>query len=217
MLVVIISLWASLIIAGVIAINYYLKYTKCKKEAGRSKSYLSDEKLSVIEAFTINGKKYFMYEDALHTPSGRALYALAVYEELNMKADREYLQAHVRATELILDRNPIRLTALAQINQNLKERLNMGVLPDYIFKLASILFFDETESPYTVNAEYNLKKIEEWKKQGIALDFFLNTPLKDLVPYLKLPASNAGTYFRVAEMVDETHRTKIQEVLSNEG
>lgn len=179
------------------------------------KSFLSDEKFKVIEAFKLNGKIYFMYEDATKVPSGRGLCALTIYEEFNMRCTREYLQAHTRAMEILLsDPKKINIQAIAVINKNLGERLNMAIFPEHIYKLASVLFFDETESPYSYDYQYNNKKIEEWKATGGSLDFFMKTPLKDLIPALQLQGGNADTYFQVSEMIDNLHRTDLEEVLS---
>lgn len=184
---------------------------------GRKKTYLSDEKFKVVEAFKLNGKRYFMYEDSTKMPSGRGLCALTIYEEFNMRCTREYLLAHVRATEVILNSNPIKLTAIAQINSNLKERLNLALFPEHVYKLASVIFFDESESPYNYDYQYNNKKIEEWKTSGGTLDFFLKTPLKDLIPFSGLQEQNADNYFQVAEAINNLHHSDLQEVLSKAG
>lgn len=182
------------------------------------KSFLTDEKFKVVEAFSLNGKKYFMYEDATKVPSGRGLSALTIYEEFNMRCTREYLQLHVRAMESLLsDPKKINIQAIAVINKNLSERLNMAVFPDHVYKLASVIFFDENESPYSYDYQYNNKKIEEWKGSGGTLDFFLKTPLKDLIPALHLGGGNADTYFQVSEMIDNLHRTDLAEVSSKVG
>lgn len=180
------------------------------------KSYLSDEKFKVVEAFRLNGKRYFMYEDATKAPTGRQLSAIAIYEEFNMRMTKEYMELHVRAVEKILNSNPVRLTVLAQINQNMKERLQLAILPDHVYKLASVTYFDETESPYEYNYAYNNEKIKEWKANGGTLDFFLKTPLKDLIPSLQLPEESAATYFQVSEMIANLHLTDLQEVLYSE-
>lgn len=178
------------------------------------KSYLVENQYKVVEAFKLDGVTYFMFEDQFKVPAGRGLCALTIYEEFNMRTTREYLEAHVRATELLINSNPIKLTTIAQINQNLKERLQLALFPDHIYKLASVIFFDESESPYNYDYAYNAKKIEKWKAAGGTLDFFLKTPLKDLMPSIELPKQNVDHYFQTAEKVDELHRQDLQEVLS---
>jgi len=172
------------------------------------------EQYKVVEAFRKDGHTYFHFDDQFKIPTGRGLCALTVYEEFNMRCTREYLELHVKAFEVILNSNPVKLTVLAKINQNLKERLQLALFPDHIYKLASVVFFDETESPYNYDYAYNAKKIENWKASGGMLDFFLKTPLKDLIPYLKLPKGSADQYFQVATAVDNLHLTDLREVLS---
>lgn len=174
---------------------------------------LSDQ-YKVVEAFKFAGITYYMFDDQFKLPTGRGLCALTIYEEFNMRTTREYLEAHVRATEIILNTNPIKLTTLAQINQNLKERLSLALFPDHVYKLASVVFFDETESPWNYDHIYNKSKIEKWKAAGGMLDFFLKTPLKDLIPSLKLPEQNVEHYFQTAQAVDDLHQGDLQEVLS---
>src|SRR5689334_23004810 len=91
------------------------------------KSYMLEDKSRVVEAFRLNGETYYMFDNQFELPSGRGLCALTIYEEFNMRTTREYLEAHVRATEILLNSNPIKLTTIAQINQNLKERLNLAL------------------------------------------------------------------------------------------
>lgn len=181
------------------------------------KSYLVENQYKVVEAFKLDGVTFYMFEDPFKVPAGRGMAALTIYEEFNMRTTREYLEAHVRATELLINSNPIKLTTIAQINQNLKERLQLALFPDHIYKLASVIFFDQTESPYNYDYAYNAKKIEKWKAAGGTLDFFLKTPLKDLMPSIELPAQNVDHYFQTAEKVDELHRQDLQEVLSKKG
>lgn len=180
------------------------------------KSYMLEQQYKVVEAFTLNGETYYMFDDTYKVPTGRGLSALTIYEEFAMRCDRDYLIAHQRATEKLLsgESGKINLNTLSIINQNLKERLNLAVLPDHVYKLASVIFFDKSESPYSYDYAYNAKKIEKWKAAGGTLDFFLKTPLRDLIPSLKLPDENADQYFQVAQQVDELHRADLQEVLS---
>lgn len=172
-----------------------------------------------VEAFRHNGKIYYHFTDSFKMPAARALCAMAVYSELQMRCTKEYLLKHIRATEAIL--NPvdkkINLTALALINNNLKERLELMPFPDHIYKLASVIFFDETESPFNYDFSYNNKKIEEWKKSPELIDFFLRMPFSDLMPFSNISKERAGNYFRVAEMINEVHVNKLSELLSKQN
>lgn len=161
-----------------------------------------------VEAFKHNGKVYYHFTDTFKMPPGRALCALAIYEELRMRCTRDYLEKHIRATELILSgqKGKIDLNTLVLINANLKERLQLAPFPDHIYKLASVTFFDETESPFSYDFAYNQKKIEEWKRDPQILDFFLQTQFKDLMPRSTTSGISAQTYFNIAAQVEQIHR-----------
>lgn len=179
------------------------------------KTFVLDDKYRVVEAFELRGVTYFQFDDAFKIPTERALRALTIYEEFRMNCDKDYLDKHVRAVELILsDPKKINLNAIVLLNNNLKERLNLTKFPDHIYKLASVIFFDKTEAPYGYDPEYNKKKIEKWKEADGVLDFFLKGPLSTLIPSLQLPADSSSMYFQIADQVDMLHRNDLQEVLS---
>lgn len=181
----------------------------------RFRSRLLDGKYKVTEAFKLGGTTYYMFDQTAEVPTGRMLAALAVYTELEMKVDKEYLELHTKAMEKLLsDPKKINVMYIAQLNLNLKERLELMPLPDFVFKLASVIFFDETESPYSYSFEYNKKKIEDWKKSGDTLDFFLSRLSSELIPSLKPATGNSNTFFRVAEQVAGIHLTDLTKILS---
>lgn len=185
------------------------------KRGPKFKAFTNGE--NAVEAFTHNGKVYYHFADSFKIPAGRAVFALAIYEELRMRCTREYLEKHIRATELILspENKRLDLNALAEINHNLKQRLNLAPFPDHIYKLASVTFFDESESPYGYDTNYNAKKIEAWKKDPAMLDFFLQTQFKDLIPFSTTSTSDVSNYFKVAAMIDGMHQQRLQDIISS--
>lgn len=168
-----------------------------------------------VEAFRHDGTVYYHFTDSFKIPTGRALCALAIYSELQMRCTREYLEKHIKATELVLsDPKKISIQTIAVMNQNLKERLNLVPFPDHIYKLASVTFFDETESPYSYDFEYNKKKIDRWKKDPEMLDFFLRQQFSDLIPFSNTSKQNAGMYFQVSGEIDKMHQEFLAAQLS---
>lgn len=179
------------------------------------KPYLVDQKYKVIPAFSLAGVDYWMYDSALEVPTGRFFAAMGVYTEMEMNADKDYLLSHCKAMEKLLsDPKKIQLTYIMQLNVNLRERLDLMPMPDYIYKLASVIFFDKSESLYSYDYDYNKLKIEKWKAAGGTLDFFSKTPLKELVPSLNMPERDTQTYLTVLKMVEETHRLLLTDTLS---
>jgi hypothetical protein len=181
----------------------------------RFRSRLLDGKYKVTEAFRLDGTTYYMFDQTAEVPTGRMLAALAVYTEMEMKCDKEYLELHTTAMEKLLsDPKKINISYIVQINMNLKERLELMPLPDFVYKLASVIFFDKTESPYSYSFEYNKKKIEQWKKSGDTLDFFLSRLSSELIPSLRPATGNSNTFFRVAEQIAGIHLTDLTKILS---
>lgn len=174
-----------------------------------------DGQYKIEHAFNLEGVDYYHIQDAFKLPTGRGLCTLMFYEEMNQRTTRDYLKDHVRANEILFsDPKKINIGALVLINHNLKERLDLAVFPDHVYKLASVMFFDKTEHPYEYNVKYNQEKIEKWKNTPGVLGFFLRTPLKDLINFSQLPEPNAEQFFQVSEMIDELHHKDLQDVLS---
>ena len=170
---------------------------------------------NIIDAFKWKGIQYYQFEDPFKVPSGRGLTALNIYEEFQMRCDRPYLEKHCRAIEILLsDPKKINISAIALIHNNLKERLQLALFPDHVYKLASVIFFDKDESPYKYDYDYNNKKIEKWKASGGMLDFLLLVPLKELIPFLNMQDASANTYLRVLDQMDQLHHRELQEILS---
>lgn len=179
------------------------------------KPYLIEEKYRVIPAFSLGGVDYWMFDSALEVPTGRFFAAMGIYSEMEMNCSKDYLMSHCKAMEKLLsDPKKISIQYISQININLKERLELMPFPEFIYKLASVIFFDKTESYYSYDYEYNSKKIERWKAAGGTLDFFSQTPLKELVPSLNIPEVDSLTYLTVSNMISEAHRKLHSDILS---
>lgn len=181
------------------------------------KPYLVESKYKVIPAFSIGGTDYWMYDSAMEVPTGRFFAAMGVYTEMEMNCSKEYLLSHCKAMEKLLsDPKKIQLTYIMQLNVNLRERLDLMPMPEFIYKLASVIFFDKSESLYSYDYDYNKLKIEKWKAAGGTLDFFSKTPLKELIPSLSMPTQDIQTYLTVSNLISEAHQLLHTNVLSEE-
>jgi len=158
-------------------------------------------------AFTLGGKSFYWCADQSELPTARGLAAIAIYEEMRMCVTKEYLIAHCEAVDKILEKprpSIAELTRLATLHENLRDRAKLVVLPDYIYKLASVVFIEANESPFTYDWKMNHEKIALFKQHG-DIAFFLNTPLKQLIPHLTLPENDTQQYLTLAEQVDQAH------------
>ena len=174
------------------------------------------EGLIVSHAFTCGGTEYFELDSIYNLPTQRGKAAIQIYEEVRMKCEYEDLLAHTAAVDNLF-KGDIKFKELAQLkklNDSLSERLKIAIDPDLIYKLASVVFFNKTESPIIWDAEYAKKKIALWKKHMDVNDFFLSEPMTRLMPFLKLPAVNFQSFSQVAEELRNVHWEQVLELLS---
>jgi hypothetical protein len=158
----------------------------------------------VVYAFTSNGKKYFQYVDFNNIPALRGLKTMVFYEEMRCKCTLEYIKLHCDAIDNILVSNKINVFEIKKLNEQMRERTNLALDTELIYKLASIVFFDANENTKDYDFAYNLKKIEEWKKSEAGA-FFLLKPVQELLPALKDIEENLEMYSQVVEELNQQH------------
>ncbi len=168
----------------------------------------------IKEAFTCGGVVYYQFDDVFNVPFERALTALDFYEELRMRTSRDLLLLHVTATNEALNKG--KLTEAARLNQQLKERLEWIIEPDLLYKLASVVFFDENESPYIYDHKYGQQKIKNWKKESEINAFFLQMPIIKLVPFLQDCEIDFRTYSQLVQKISKHHLDSTLLQLSDE-
>ena len=174
-------------------------------------------KYRIKKAFVCGGVEYYQFDDVFNLPYQRGLTAITFFREMQMNCDRDFLMSFceakanigqkiidsmsVKNNKLDLNKTIALLNQSAQLDINLKERVAMITDADLIYKLASVVFFDKSESPTHYEHGYNQKKIEFWKKNASMYDFFLQMPVQELVPFLKQSAGDTQQYLqKIMEM-----------------
>lgn len=177
-----------------------------------------NDQYKVIEAFKLKGITYYQFEDAFNMPYGRVESAMVIYEELRMRVSYDYLKKHVRAMEKIMQvTKGIDLNLVILLNQNLKERMELAPFPDHMYKLASVNYFDKTESPFHYDFKYNENKINEWKASGEEmLNFFCQRLFPELMPSLQLSGISVSTYLESMETLNQRYLKVLQDVQSSQ-
>lgn len=159
-------------------------------------------------AFDCGGVRYYEFDSVENLPFKRGLKCLTIYNELDMRCDRLYLQAHIEATKKVLTEGKRvgveEISKVLQLNRQLEQRLEMIYEPELYFKLASVVFFTADENPNDWEYKYAMDKIAHWKKHG-ADAFFLNEPVRRLIPFLKEVAVNFSEYSQAAREIDRAH------------
>ncbi len=190
-----------------------------KEEPPKPKVWNLEEGHVIVPAFIDRGVQYYELKDVFNTFSKRALSAIQVYDEWDMRLNRQDLLDFILAFDNIL-RNPkeINLTAMVQVVGMLKERVNFPVpTEDMIYKLAAVRYFDENESPYMVDPDYMATKIARWKEAGSTVDpFFIVKRHVDMLPLPKLSKEGLKTLLAAQQNVIESQLKSIRELSSQE-
>lgn len=166
----------------------------------------------IKEAFTVAGRTFYEMEETINLPYERGVTCLRYYAEFNQRVDREYLLEHVKAIEelcKIIPGKELEIGKIRQINANLADRLNWIIDTDLAYKLASVVYFDKDENPSRYDDKYNAEKIEFWKKNMSAREFFFMQPLRRLIPFLEGFEENLEAYIQVTEMLKDQYLEKI--------
>lgn len=183
----------------------------------KPKSYLLDDKYEIVPAFEWNGETYYMHKDPLNTLAGRGLTSMMFFEELLMRCDVNYLREYCQSVRVIFsDPKKIDILKLAKITNHLEERINfLAAIPEHVYKLASVVFFTKNESPFRYDLKAGLEKVKAWEASDGMYDFFLRTPLMDLIPALALPEQNSKSYLAVQGKINDLHLKSLREILSS--
>jgi len=177
----------------------------------------------VVYSFTCNDVDYFKFDDSMSIPCGRSFNALSYYEELEMRCTREYLQGTMNAIIDILKSTEINIFEIYKLASNTLERLDYIFEPSIVKKLASVVYFDESENPYSYDFKYGVEKMDAWDKHPIeikgteqswqpGIDFFLSKPIKSLMPSTNLSKADLQAYLATMQAMTND---QIKTVLSN--
>lgn len=184
--------------------------------------FLEDPLAPYEPAFEIDGITYYQFVDPMAVPGLRGLSAVMFYEELRMRSTYELQVKEMNFIEAKCDEllnftlsgttGKIDLVKAIEAIQEIKktqvyrrERMNFIIEPELAYKFASVVFFDENESPYSYDAIYNKQKIERWKKHEPALDFFLRQPIARLIGFLKPSELSFQDYTKVIDQILKKH------------
>ena len=162
-------------------------------------------KYRIEYAFTCGGTKYYRFADITNLPYERGLMALVAYNEVEMRCSREFLIKYQGAVDKLLHEQRIDIFKIQQLNEILKQRLQLPTDVDLLYKLASICFFDESENPAVYEPAYAEKKIAKWRKDKGVRDFFMQKPLLELMPFLQNVDTDLDTYSAMCEELNKIH------------
>jgi hypothetical protein len=200
---------------------------RIKKLISKIRSYFTKKKTPkvwqleeghvVVPAFMDRGVQYYEIKDVFNSFANRGLMALQVYEEWDMRLKKEDLLDFILAFEKVLNTpKELNVMNLVKIVTMLKERVAFPIATqDIYYKFASVRYFDENESPYAYDPDYNKIKIARWKEASSEVDdFFILQRLGDMLPLPKLSKEDLPNYLAMVQKVSDYQLQIIQQLNS---
>jgi hypothetical protein len=157
---------------------------------------------------TLNKRKFYrMKSDENETgdfylPTGRYSIIDEFLGEHHLRMTVPVLKAYLDDLEKNLDgtKGQINLGKAFQTIYNMRTRANLGFDPQLVKRLASVVYFDETEDLSGYDKDYCDKKIKFWEKHEV-YDFFLIRPIKELCNLNASSEIHLKTYIPIAEQI----------------
>jgi hypothetical protein len=134
--------------------------------------------------FQSGGVAYYRFSNEQRIPAFRAMAARDVFQELEFKTSREMATAYIDAA--VEQLNAGELAKAGALLTMFRERMDYITNIDLLYKLASVLYLDNSENPEDYDAVYNYEKIQRWKREKDVEAFFLQTPIIEYLPFSDL-------------------------------
>lgn len=132
------------------------------------------------EVLKVNGVSYYRFGKETSVRWGRYMYLQTFLYEQNLRLDVDNLKKYMESLTKILNgqKGVIELGKAFQIIGQIQSRCELAFEVDTTYRLASIVYFDDTEDLYGYDKAYNDKKIAAWK-EAKCLDFFYMMPMSE--------------------------------------
>lgn len=158
----------------------------------------------IEESFKVGGKTYYRFIEERLIPAGRYKYIYAHLKEVDMRMNLETLKNYVKDFKDLLNgsgpKKIIQIGELWKLVLNLESRVSLAFEPATIERLASVIYFDETEDLSTYDKKHAQSKIDHWKKHEY-LGFFLTKPMGELLGLKNTSIESLTAYIAQAQQM----------------
>ncbi len=99
--------------------------------------------------------------------------------------------------------------AIAFVDQ-MKSLTDLAFEPDTVYRLASVIYFDESEDVTKWDKGHNDEKIKAWKGEG-TLDFFYKKPFTELMGLKNISETDLRDYLDKVQRMIDVYNTSLYE------
>lgn len=176
-----------------------------------------DVKHKIEKAFKSGTTQYYKFIEDAQIPSGRYKYIYAFLKEADLRMSLETLKQYIETLKNILNgggkKNQINVGDIWRIVLNIESRIVLAFEPASIERLASVIYFDDTEELSTYSKDYGQAKINLWSKNKTA-DFFLTKPIVELLGLKNISLTSLEDYLKETATVIQDLTQDLQMVSS---
>jgi hypothetical protein len=133
-------------------------------------------------AFRANGKQYYRFVKEVEMYWGRYMFLNTYLYEQNLRITPDMLGTYMDKLVKVLNgsKGVIELGKAFQIISQIQSRCELAFEVDTTYRLASVLYFDDTEDLWLYDKKYNDGKIAAWKEARL-VDFFYLKPMTEFL------------------------------------
>lgn len=155
-----------------------------------------DFSASVEPAFKYQSTQYYRFKKDLDVPYGRYKWVSTFLAEVELRMDLPTLQAYIDHIKKNIsgEKGKINLGEVAVTIAKMETRMALHFDVETAKKLASVIYFDETEDITTYDREKGREKIEAWGKDLKVMDFFLTKPMRELLGLNDISETSLSDY-----------------------
>lgn len=153
-------------------------------------------------AFETNKTKFYCFKQDSAMKYGRYIILQAFLQEYYLRVDLATLKANLAKIKgwlnptITKEGGTLQLGKALELLDIMEQRANIAFEPDTVFRLASCLYFDETETLSEYDKAHNEKKIAKWKETG-AVDFFFHKLFQDATLLTITSKTDLTNYLRL--------------------
>jgi hypothetical protein len=141
----------------------------------------------IEEAYMCKGVQYYNFKSDSLVRTGRYMFVQNFLQEVFYRMDLDRLKAYIARIRSEIDGSKKDKEGTPQVNfgnaivflDQMKTLTELAFEPETVYRLASVIYFDESEDVTKWDKGHNDKKIAAWKEDG-TLDFFYGRPFIEL-------------------------------------
>jgi hypothetical protein len=133
-------------------------------------------------AFQVGAHKFYRFVEEYQMPTGRYKWVMSFLREVDLRMDLDKMKAFMAELRRCLSgkKGEIDLITAGRIIYNIEAHLELAFEPETIKRLASVVYFDDTEDLSDFDQKKGEWKRNLWSKYN-TLGFFLTKPIGELL------------------------------------